>query len=76
MVDDRLIILLTRRLIIIKKIGRLKRQKNLLVLDKTRWQKVLLARMKKAEELGVDSGLVKVIFQAIHKEALKVEKFL
>ena len=74
LVDDKIIGLLAKRLVIVKKIGEWKKQKGLPVLDSNRWQKVLGARMKKAKRHGIDPKFIQKIYEAIHEEALKVEE--
>lgn len=63
LIDNQIVYLLAKRMKVVKKIGRLKKENNIPVLDKSRWQKVI--RSKK--------GYVKKIWEIIHQEALKVE---
>lgn len=74
LIDNQIIDLLARRLAIVKKLGRWKKQRDLPSLDKTRWQEVLVSRMKKAKKLGISAKLVKKIYETIHNEALKIEE--
>lgn len=75
-IDNQIIGLLAERFTVVKKIGKWKKEKNLPPLDKNRWQKVLINRVKKAKELGISSKLIKKIYQAIHDYALEIEKSL
>lgn len=75
-IDNQIVDLLAERFIIVKKIGKWKKEKNLPPLDKNRWRKVLINRVKKAKELGISSKLIKKIYQAIHDYALEIEKSL
>jgi len=75
-IDRKLIELLAKRFRIVGEIGQLKRDVGLPPLDKKRWQQVLKTRMEWGEKQGIDSILIKKIYQLIHKEALKIEKNL
>ncbi len=74
LIDHRVINLLSKRMSVVKKIGEWKKKNGLPPLDKTRWLEVLADKMKKAEKLNIDQTMVKKIYEAIHKEALKIEK--
>lgn len=65
-VDNQIVDLLAKRMMVVKKIGRLKKKNNIPALDESRWQKVI--RSKK--------GYFKKIYEIIHMEALKIEKKL
>jgi len=74
MIDDQIINLLNKRMIVVKKIGKWKKKKRIKPFDKIRWQKVLTDKLKKANKLGINQKLVEKIYKAIHEEALKVEE--
>ncbi len=72
-IDNEIIFLLGKRFNIVKKIGRLKKKKGLLPLDKKRWEKVLVTRKKWGTRKKLDPDFIEKIFISIHNEALKVE---
>jgi len=76
LIDDQLINLLAKRLLIVRKVGKWKKQRNLPALDRNRWQKVLTDKMKRVKKLNINPELIKKIYEAIHEEALKIEKNL
>lgn len=63
-VDNKIVILLNKRIKIVKKVGEYKKVNNLQIIDKKRWQVII--RSKK--------GYLKKIWGIIHEEALKIEK--
>ena len=65
-IDESIVNLLAKRMKVVKKIGQLKKKSNIPVLDKSRWQKIIKSK----------KGYIKKIWEAIHHEALKIEKSL
>ncbi len=63
-IDESIVTLLAKRMETVKKIGQLKKNNNISVLDESRWQKVIKSK----------NGFVKKIWEIIHAEALKIEK--
>ena len=63
-IDRSIVILLTERMKVVKKIGLLKKENNLPVIDKFRWKEVIKSK----------KGFLKKILLIIHQEALKIEK--
>ena len=63
-VDGQIVNLLAKRMKTVKKIGRFKKENNIPVLDKLRWQEVIKSK----------KGYVKKIWNIIHDVALKIEK--
>jgi len=74
LIDDQIVNLLNKRMIVVKKIGKWKRKKRIKPFDRVRWQKVLTDKIKKAKKLSINPELVEKIYRAIHEEALKVEE--
>lgn len=73
-IDDSIVNLLAKRMQMVKKVGQYKKLKNLPPLDPARWQQVLNSKMKKAKTLGLNTEMIKKIYEIIHKFALKIEK--
>lgn len=63
-IDGRIVNLLAKRMMVVKKVGQLKKKNNIPVFDKSRWEKVI----------GSKKGFVKKIWKIIHEEALRIEK--
>ena len=63
-IDESIINLLAKRMLVVKKVGQLKKKNNIPVFDKSRWEKVISSK----------KGFVKKIWEIIHDEALRIEK--
>lgn len=72
--DEKMLEILAKRFEIIKKIGKLKKENNLPVLDKKRWQKVLMTNLDKAKKLDLPEDFVKKLLSLIHQYSLRLEK--
>jgi chorismate mutase len=72
--DEQLLKALARRMEAVQNVGVYKKENNLPPLDETRWQKVLEDKIAQAHELGLSEGLVKELYETIHKHALKLEE--
>lgn len=73
-IDNAIISLLAKRMRIVKKIGKYKKQKGLSPLDQKRWEEVLDSRIKKSKKLNLNPSLIKGFFNLIHECALEIEK--
>ena len=72
--DEELVKAIAKRFEIIREIGKLKKEKNIPVLDEKRWDEVLKRISEKAKKLDVPEELMKKMYQEIHKAALMIEK--
>lgn len=73
-VDDEILILLKKRIQLVEKIGRIKLEKSLPIVDDVRYKKILLRIEEKADSLGLSKNMVGEIWELIHKESVKIEK--
>jgi monofunctional chorismate mutase len=62
--DDQIVSLLSKRMKVVKNVGRLKKENNLPVLDNSRWKKIIKTK----------KGFIRKIWEIIHDEALKIER--
>ena len=69
-IDEELLQLLARRSDISSKIGVIKKENNLAVLQLDRWNSILSNHIEKGKLLGLNETLVKEIFEAIHKDSI------
>ncbi len=72
--DEKMLEILAKRFEIIKKIGKIKKENNLPVLDKKRWQKVLMSNLDKAKKLDLPEDFVKKLLSLIHQYSSRLEK--
>lgn len=63
-IDGRIVSLLTKRMLVVKKVGQLKKKNNMPVFDRSRKDKVINSK----------KGFLKKIWKIIHDEALRIEK--
>jgi chorismate mutase len=73
-IDDELVKVLAKRMIVVREIGKFKKENNISVLDEKRWQEVLQGVLEHAKEHTISQNLVKNIYEEIHKAALEIEK--
>ena len=73
-IDEKLVDLLARRIDVVKKIGELKKQNNLPVVDKNRFNNVLGKVEKTAIQQGLSPDFIKELYEVIHKYSCEVEK--
>lgn len=69
-IDDELLNLLAKRSEISSKIGVIKKENNLTVLQQDRWNSILSNHIEKGKVLGLKEELVKEIFESIHKDSI------
>ena len=75
--DDELLELLSERMKLAENIGKLKKQKNVAVLQRNRWKEIMDKALYKGNKLGLSKKFVEKIFRAIHQESIdKQEKIL
>jgi len=70
-VDARIIEDLAERMKWVEKIGGLKQQHNVPVLQLTRWENLLGDHIAKAKKAGLDPDFIKTLFEIIHAQAIK-----
>jgi chorismate mutase len=72
-IDDELIQKLAERMNISKKIGLYKKENNITILQIRRWKKTLKNQLKNGLSLGLDDEFVKLLYQLIHDESIKIQ---
>lgn len=70
-IDDRLIDLLAQRMSVSDRIGRLKRENNVVILQRERWNEVLAHMGAAAREKGLSDEFVMKLYDAIHAESIE-----
>ncbi len=75
--DNELLNLLADRMNMAQQIGKLKKSKNVAVLQENRWNEIMKKAIEKGAELDLNDKFIKKIFDAIHQESIdKQEKIL
>jgi len=70
MYDDSLIDLLEQRMAIVDKIGIYKKENNITILQRPRWEEILTHSTEKGQTKGLSPELIDTIFKAIHLESI------
>lgn len=69
-IDDQLLDLLKRRMTFSDSIGRLKREKNVAVLQNSRWYTILGKMIVEGQQRGLSEEFISKIYKAIHQESI------
>jgi len=69
--DKQLIELLANRMEVAEKIGEVKKEKNVAVLQNSRWQEIMDAMVTKGSKSGLSKVFIENIFKAIHQESIE-----
>ncbi|MHA7942023.1 chorismate mutase [Formosa sp. 3Alg 14/1] len=69
-IDNQVIDLLGKRMVVADGIGTLKRQKNVSVLQSKRWNEILGAMVLEGQEHGLSEEFILKMFKAIHQESI------
>jgi len=71
---DRLLLQqLAQRMEIIKRMGEIKAENNISILQMERWKKILSERIEIGENLGIDKSFLFSLLQLIHEESIKIQ---
>jgi chorismate mutase len=68
--DTKLIEILGKRMKLAEKIGQLKKEKNVAILQNKRWNEILGKMILDGEEKGLSEEFILKIFKAIHQESI------
>lgn len=68
--DDELLETLSERMELVHNIGLAKKENNVAVLQRTRWNEILEKVIEKGQEQGLSKEFIEKIFKAIHQESI------
>lgn len=74
LLDQQLIDLLAERMDVVEKIGQVKKEGNVAILQRTRWQEVIQNMVNQGSEKDLAPEFVEKIFKAIHQESIEHQK--
>ena len=72
-IDSELLELLASRVGIVKEIGRYKKENNVTALQINRWAQLMENRVKLGLNLELDETFVKILFQLIHEDSVRMQ---
>ena len=70
LLDDELLNIIEQRMNLATQVGKYKQSNNLSVVQKKRWEELLLNRIREGSRKGLDERFVKTLFDSIHKESV------
>lgn len=73
-IDSEIILLISKRMDIVKKIWKHKQDNKIAIIQNWRWQEVLNHRKRLSSSLGLDESIIEYIWGNIHEYAIKIEK--
>ena len=68
--DDMIIDLLEQRMEVVEKIGLYKKENNITILQRPRWEEIITTSIERGEQKGLSPELIDTIFKAIHQESI------
>ncbi len=71
--DNQFLEILSDRMKVVQKIGKLKAENNVAVLQNSRWQSILDKMISSSEEFGLKKEFVEYMFKAVHEESINVQ---
>ncbi len=72
-IDDELINLLKKRLLVIEQIGEYKKEHHIAIFQLERWQQILKTRAQLGDKLGISRQHVEKICQLLHEESIRLQ---
>lgn len=72
-IDNELLELLSSRVEIVKEIGKYKKENNVTALQMNRWSTLMENRVKLGEKMNLDDTFVKILFQLIHEDSVRMQ---
>ena len=74
LLDKQLIELLSERMEVVEKIGRVKKEGNVAILQRSRWREVIQKTIELGEQHNLSTNFIEKVFKAIHQESIQHQK--
>jgi len=71
LLDHQLIELLADRMDVVENIGKVKKESNVAILQRSRWQEVIQKMISEGSEKALSADFVEKVFKAIHQESIQ-----
>lgn len=68
--DDELMNILENRMKVVSSIGKYKLEKNITILQSSRWNEIIQKRLDQGDSKGLSNEFISLIFKGIHQEAI------
>lgn len=69
-IDDDLLLLLGARMKVADKIGQVKKEKGMTILQTTRWNEIIQKTLVKAEKMGLSEQFLTAFLKSVHQESI------
>jgi chorismate mutase len=73
-IDEKVFVLLAKRMDLSSKIGKFKKEKKLSLFDKERLEEILASNVKKGETYGLSKDFIKNLLHLIHNYSLEIQE--
>lgn len=70
-IDQELIEILARRMLVVEEIGQYKKTHKITILQLKRWNQVIRDRLKNGEELGLTRDFIMKLLESVHEESIQ-----
>ncbi|MBI2032618.1 MAG: chorismate mutase [Candidatus Levybacteria bacterium] len=72
--DENLLNALAKRMKMVEKIGRFKKERGMTFRDNKRWEELIKSRVNTANELKLQEEFIKKLYDLIHEYSLMIER--
>jgi chorismate mutase len=72
--DEQVLDLLSKRMDVVRKMGKVKAQQNVSTLQPNRWLEIVKDRVSKGAKLDLSEDFVLQLMQSIHEEAIRLQE--
>jgi len=64
---------LSKRMEMVEKIGELKKENNIAILQIRRWNNIFKDRMKRGQSLGLDPAFLRNLLEMVHQQSIDLQ---
>lgn len=72
-IDRNILDFLSKRMEIVERIGHLKKENNITILQIRRWNNIFKDRMRRGQALGLDPAFLRTILEMVHKQSIDLQ---
>lgn len=72
-IDRNILYFLSRRMEIVEKIGHLKKENDITILQIRRWNNIFRDRMKRGQDLGLEPAFLRTLLEMVHQQSIELQ---
>jgi len=72
-IDRNILYFLSKRMEMVEKIGELKKENNIAILQIRRWNNIFKDRMKRGQSLGLDPAFLRNLLEMVHQQSIDLQ---